>query len=66
MFDPDDAKEALYLDAELGEVDKNLEVCKDAIGHGLEGQVPVEYYEGAMSRSRKLNWCPSRLQIAAY
>ena len=54
VFDPDDIRETLCLDAEQREVEETLEMCQDVIGHGPEGWVPVEHYEEAMACSRKL------------
>ena len=64
----------LDMDAEQREVDESLEVCQNLIGHRSEGWVPVEHYEEAMERSRKLKEdglaaCESkeeRVQIAAH
>ncbi|KAH9942760.1 protein kinase subdomain-containing protein PKL CAK Fmp29 [Amylocystis lapponica] len=54
VFDPDDVRETRELDKEQREADASLEACRDVIGHGPEGWVPVEYYEEAMARSKKL------------
>ncbi|KZT05313.1 protein kinase subdomain-containing protein PKL CAK Fmp29, partial [Laetiporus sulphureus 93-53] len=54
VFDPDDVREAMKLDAEQREADESLEACRDVIGFGPEGWVPAEHYEEAMARSKKL------------
>ncbi|EIW87457.1 hypothetical protein CONPUDRAFT_116728 [Coniophora puteana RWD-64-598 SS2] len=54
VFDPDDVRGTRELDEEQREADASMEACRDVIGHGPEGWVPVEYYEEAMARSRKL------------
>ena len=54
VFDPDDIRKTLYLDAEQRDLEETLELCQDVIGHGPGGWVPVEHYEEAMACSRKL------------
>ncbi|KAG1778199.1 protein kinase subdomain-containing protein PKL CAK Fmp29 [Suillus placidus] len=54
VFDPDDVRETMKLDAEQKEADECLEACRDVIGFGQEGWVPVEHYEEAMALSKKL------------
>ncbi|KAF8869729.1 protein kinase subdomain-containing protein PKL/CAK/Fmp29 [Mucidula mucida] len=75
VFDPGDAHETMKLDAEQKEADEALEACRDVIGfHGPEGWVPAEYYEEAMTRSRKIreDGLPAaeseveRVQVAAH
>ncbi|KAH7931313.1 protein kinase subdomain-containing protein PKL CAK Fmp29 [Leucogyrophana mollusca] len=54
VFDPDDVRETMELDAEQKEADESLEACRDVIGFGPEGWVPTEHYEEAMALSKKL------------
>jgi hypothetical protein len=54
VFDPDDVRETMKLDAEQKEADESLEACRDVIGFGPEGWVPAEHYEEAMALSKKL------------
>ncbi|KAG2339052.1 hypothetical protein BDR05DRAFT_992242 [Suillus weaverae] len=54
VFDPDDVRETMKLDAEQKEADESLEACRDVIGFGPEGWVPAEHYEEAMGLTKKL------------
>ena len=54
VFDPNDVRETMKLDAEQNEADESLEACRDVIGFGPEGWVPAEHYEEAMAISKKL------------
>jgi hypothetical protein len=54
VFDPDDVRETLNLEAEQREADESLEACRDVIGFGAEGWVPAEHYEEAMARCKEL------------
>jgi len=54
MFDPDDVRETMKLDAEQRKADETLEACQGVIGYGPEGWVPIELYEEAIARSKKL------------
>ncbi|KAI5114954.1 hypothetical protein M0805_002672, partial [Coniferiporia weirii] len=54
VFDHDDVRETMKLDAEQKEADEVLEACRDVIDFGPEGWVPVEHYEEAMAISEKL------------
>ncbi|KAG2065001.1 kinase-like protein [Suillus decipiens] len=54
VFDPDDVRETMRLNAEQEEADETLEACRDVIGFGPEGWVSVEHYEEAMAISKKL------------
>ena len=54
VFDPEDVRETMELDAEQREADESLEACRNVIGFGPEGWVPAEYYEEAMARNKKL------------
>jgi hypothetical protein len=54
VLDHDDVHETMKLDAEQREADESLEACRDVIGFGSEGWVPVEHYEETMARSKKL------------
>ncbi|KIL65763.1 hypothetical protein M378DRAFT_76367 [Amanita muscaria Koide BX008] len=54
VFDPDDVREMMKLDAEQKEADESLEACRDVIGFGPEGWVPAEHYEVAMALTKKL------------
>lgn len=62
VFDPNDVREAMELDAEQREVDELLEVCQNAFGLGPEGWVPVEHYEEALAYSKKMK----EVALAAY
>ncbi|KAG1752656.1 protein kinase subdomain-containing protein PKL CAK Fmp29 [Suillus paluster] len=73
VFDPDDVRETMKLDAEQKEADESLEACRDVIGFGPEGWVPAEHYEEAMALSKKLKEdglaaaeSEERAQIAAH
>lgn len=44
----------MRLQEEQDEADGQMEVCRDLIGCGPEGWVPVERYEEAMARCRAL------------
>ncbi|KAK0215437.1 protein kinase subdomain-containing protein PKL CAK Fmp29 [Armillaria fumosa] len=52
--DPDDVRETMELDAARRETDGYLQACRDMIGVGPEGWVPVEHHEEAMTRSEKM------------
>jgi hypothetical protein len=54
VFDPDDVRGAMKLDAEQKKADETLEACRDVIGFGPEGWVPAQHYEEAMALSKKM------------
>lgn len=54
VFDPDDIRETMKLDAVQREMDEYLEVWRDKIGVGQEDWVPAEYYEEAKARSEQM------------
>ncbi|KAI6042363.1 protein kinase subdomain-containing protein PKL CAK Fmp29 [Pisolithus marmoratus] len=54
VFDAEDARKTMKLDAEQRGADETLEACRNMIGFGPEGWVPTEYYEEAMTRSKQL------------
>jgi hypothetical protein len=54
VFDPDDVRETMDLEAEQREADESLGACLNVIGFGPEGWVPAEHYEEAMARSKEL------------
>ncbi|KAG2366298.1 protein kinase subdomain-containing protein PKL CAK Fmp29 [Suillus spraguei] len=54
VFNPDDAREMMKLNAKQEEADESLEACRAVIGFGPEGWVPTEHYEEAMALSKKL------------
>ncbi|KAF5354038.1 hypothetical protein D9756_006957 [Leucocoprinus leucothites] len=54
MFDSEDVRKAIKLDAEQRGADEALEALRNVIGFGPEGWVPAEYYEEAMTRSKQL------------
>ncbi|KAI9069140.1 hypothetical protein FKP32DRAFT_1608533 [Trametes sanguinea] len=53
-FDAEDVQETMKLEAEQQEADEVLQDCLDVVGAGTEGWVPVEHYEEAMARSKRL------------
>ncbi|KAH7885399.1 protein kinase subdomain-containing protein PKL CAK Fmp29 [Phlebopus sp. FC_14] len=54
VFDAEDVRETMKLDAEQRGADEILEACQNMIGFGPEGWVPAGHYEEAMTRSRQL------------
>ena len=54
VFDPDDIRETMRLEAEQQEADESYEVCRDAIGFGPDGWVSTQHYEEAMALSKQL------------
>jgi hypothetical protein len=46
--------ECLRLNTEQVEADDQLQACRDAIGIGSEGWVPLEQYDEIKGRERKL------------
>ena len=54
MFDPDDVRETMKLDAEQKEADESLDACRDVLGFGPEGWMPAEHYEEGMAISKKM------------
>jgi len=74
VFDPDDVRETMKLDGKQREADQTLEACRNLIGYGPEGWLPVEHYEEAMAFSKQLKEdglaaaesAEERAQIAAH
>ncbi|KAG6327373.1 hypothetical protein ID866_11716 [Astraeus odoratus] len=62
VFDAEDVRETMKLDAFQKRSDRNLEMCRNIIGFGPEGWVPTEYYEEAMTRSK---WVKEKALAAA-
>lgn len=54
MFDPDDVRKTMKLDAEQREADEIIEACRGVIDFGPEGWVPLWHYKEAMTISKKL------------
>lgn len=54
VFDAEDLRETMKLDAVQREADETLEMCQNVPGFGPEGWVPTEHYEEAMTRSKQL------------
>jgi len=52
VFDAEDVRKTMELDAELTGADEILEVFQNMIGFGSEGWVPAEHYEEAMTQSK--------------
>jgi hypothetical protein len=53
-FTQDEIDECLRLNAEHNEADEQLQACRDAIGVGPEGWVPVDQYDEIKERARRL------------
>ncbi|KDR81233.1 hypothetical protein GALMADRAFT_60691 [Galerina marginata CBS 339.88] len=54
MFDPDDVRKTMELDAELAEADRDLGAFRNIIGVGPEGWMPMEQYEEVMARCEEM------------
>ncbi|KAG6872117.1 hypothetical protein C0995_012857 [Termitomyces sp. Mi166 len=54
VFDDEDVRETMELDAALRDVDRSLQGAQNIVGFGSEGWVPKDHYERAMERSKKL------------
>jgi len=54
VFDDEDVRETMELDAALRDADKSLQHGQNIIGLGPEGWVPKDHYERAVARSKKL------------
>ncbi|KZT03136.1 uncharacterized protein LAESUDRAFT_762129 [Laetiporus sulphureus 93-53] len=54
VFDAEDVRETMELDAEQRGADETLEACRNMIGCGPEGWAPTERYEEVMTRSKQL------------
>ena len=52
VFDDEDVRETMELDAALEDADKGQRLCQ--IGFGSEGWAPKDHYETAMALSKKL------------
>lgn len=52
QFSADEIKQSLHMHVEQLDSDQKLQACKDAIGMGSEGWVPIEEYENALQRTR--------------
>ena len=76
VFDAEDVRKTMNLDAEQGEADESREAYQNMIGFEPEGWVPSEHYGEAMTRSKWLKECAlalaeaksgeERAQIAAH
>jgi hypothetical protein len=53
-FSEDEASECLRLHAAQIEADKQLQACRDVVGVGTEGWVPVGQYDETKQRESKL------------
>lgn len=54
MFDAKDVREMMKLDEVQRGADETLEVCRNMIGSGSDGWVPIECYEKSMRLSKQL------------
>ena len=54
VFDDDDVRKTMELDAALRDADNSIQGAQNIIGSGSEGWVPRDHYEGAMARTKKL------------
>ena len=54
VFDAEDIRKTMKLNEEQRGADESLEMCRNIIGFGPEGWVPVERYEEAMTRSKQV------------
>jgi hypothetical protein len=54
VFDAEDVRETMKLEEVQKGADDTLEACQNMIGLGLEGWVPTEHYEEAMTRRKQL------------
>ena len=54
MFDAEEVRETMKLDAVQREAEETLEACRNMIGFEPEGWVSTEHYEEAMTRSKQL------------
>ena len=54
VFDTEDIRKTMELDAALRDADKSFQLCQNIVCFGSEGWVPKDHYEEAMSRSKKL------------
>ena len=50
-FSEDEVNECLRLNAEQIEADEQLQACRDVVGVGPEGWVPLEQYNETMERA---------------
>ncbi|KAH1514029.1 hypothetical protein KXX29_001403 [Aspergillus fumigatus] len=54
FFSRDESSECLRLARQQSDADKQFQACQEATGVANEGWVPVEYYDEAKGRERKL------------
>ncbi|KAF8641420.1 hypothetical protein AX16_009981 [Volvariella volvacea WC 439] len=54
VFNAEDVRETMKLDAALRDADASLEIGQNIVGFWSEGWVPKDHYERAMARSKKL------------
>ncbi|THH18002.1 hypothetical protein EW146_g2913 [Bondarzewia mesenterica] len=54
VFDAEEVRETMKLDAVQRGADETLEACRNMIGFGPEGWVTTEHYEDAMTCSKQL------------
>lgn len=51
QFSEDEIKQSLHIHNEQLDSDQQLQACKDAIGMGSEGWVPIDQYDDALQRT---------------
>jgi hypothetical protein len=54
VFDQEDVRKTMKLDAEQTGVDETLEACRNLVGCGPEGWMLVERYDEVIKRSKRL------------
>jgi hypothetical protein len=54
VFDQEDVRKTMKLDAEQTGVDETLEACRNLVGCGPEGWMPVERYDEVIKRNKRL------------
>lgn len=52
QFSEDEIKQSIHIHTEQLDSDQQLQACKNAIGMGSEGWVPIEEYENALQRTK--------------
>ena len=53
-FEEDEVSESMRLHGKQVEADEQLQVCREGVGVGSEGWVPMEMYDEAKERERNL------------
>lgn len=51
QFSEDEIKQSIHIHTEQLDSDQQLQACKDAIGMGSEGWVPIDQYDDALQRT---------------